>query len=104
MPNKLSPADVAYILQAEGHDGEVAQRLGVSRQAVNAVRTGRAYAKVAPQLPRRDRAVVTGARDGPLCTTCDFWNEHGCSFSLPEAAQDLRFAQECSMYELHHKG
>lgn len=92
---RLKPQDVIYILQSEDNDGVVAQRLGVSRQAVNHVRCGKSYRKVAPQLPRRDTASYTTG--GALCTECRFWAGYGCSFGFPEPLKDLRFAQECSM-------
>lgn len=93
--NRLRPSDVIYILQCEESDGVVAQRLGVSRQAVNHVRSGKSYRKVAPQLPRRECGHY--AVDGAVCTDCNFWAGFGCSLGFPEAMKDLRFAQECSM-------
>ena len=99
--NKLSPRDIIYALQSPDPDDVVAKRLGVSRQAVNNVRIGKAYAKVAPQLPRRD-AKPKLKSDGVMCMQCDFWDGFGCAFGLPESLKDLRFAQECSMYEIHH--
>lgn len=101
--HRLMPSDVIYILQSQDGDGVVAQRLGVSRQAVNNVRTGKSYRRVAPQLPRREGPVV--ARDSTvMCTACDFWNGRGCAFGFPEPLKDLRFAGECSMYDLGRSG
>lgn len=99
--NRLTSADVIYVLQCGDADDVVAKRLGVSRQTVNSVRIGKAYARVAPQLPRRD-AIPRLKSDGLMCTGCDFWDGWGCAFGLPESLKDLRFAQECSMYEIHH--
>ncbi len=103
-PNhRLMPSDVIYILQSLDGDGVVAQRLGVSRQAVNNVRTGKSYRRVAPQLPRREGPTVSKG-EGALCTACDFWNGRGCVFGFPEPLKDLRFAVECSMFDLASAG
>lgn len=101
--NRLLPSDVIYILQSSDSDAVLAQRLGVSRQAVNNVRTGKSYRMVAPQLPRRDLP-LGGRTDGLMCTSCDFWNGRGCEFGFPEPLRDLRFAGECSMYDLASAG
>jgi len=97
--HRLNPKDVIYILQSPDIDGVVAQRLGVSRQAVSSVRLGRSYAKVAPQLPRRE-STAPYTLAGVTCLDCNFWNGHGCVFGFPEPVKDMRFAQECSMYAL----
>lgn len=96
---KIRPSDVVYILQCPDSDGEVAKRLGVSRQAVNNVRLGVAYRRIAPQLPRRtSTAPPKGGEE--ICTECQHWTGYGCAFGFPEPLKDLRFAQECSMHQL----
>lgn len=97
--HKITERDVIYVLQCPDSDRTVAQRLGVSRQAVANIRNGRAYRKIAPQLPRRDDRPIY-KKDGETCVLCNYWNNDGCAFRFPEAAHDLRFAQECSMYAL----
>lgn len=97
--HKITPTDVVYILQSEASDHELAKRLNVSRQSISNIRAGRAYAKVAPQLPRRVQAPVY-KRHGETCLDCPFWDGHGCQFRFPEPLKDLRFAQECSMYQI----
>lgn len=98
---KIRPSDVIYILQSPDTDAAVAQRLGVSRQAVNNVRLGRAYRRVAPQLPRRtSTAQPPRMADVDTCVQCNHWHGYGCAFGFPEALKDLAFAQECSMRQL----
>lgn len=100
--SRLKPSDVIYILQCPDSDADVAHRLGVSRQTINNIRIGRSYKHLAPQLARRE--VPNYAREGALCTECNFWDGYGCSFQLPESLKDLRFAQECSMYAVFQLG
>lgn len=98
MSRKLSPEDVIYILQCSETDRVTAQRLGVSRQAVSNVRSGKAYARIAPQLPRRNAPEIpVYVKDGETCNDCNYWSGRGCAFGFPEPLKDLRFAQECSM-------
>lgn len=81
---KLSEESVRTILTSDEKDGQLSKVYGVTRQVIGRIRVGRAYADVAPELPRRQQQVHVL----PTCKNCALFTgneESPCSLCLPEA-------------------
>ena len=68
------------------------QIVGVNRESVRRIRIGILWADVLPDLPR-----FTPARYAARCTSCSLW-DGVCGLGIPEAAENPRYARECSAY------
>lgn len=69
---------------------------GVSRQAIDSVKTGKTYTHVYDRLKEAGNRVdrVSSA----MCTDCvHWWGERGCTFGFPDAGDD--FAMDCFVFE-----
>ena len=93
----LTEDDVITILRSSATDTALAPLYNCSRQSISHIRSGRSYAAIRPDIPRRSPRPRYSA-DGPTCTNCSYWNGTRCSFDYPEAAEDPRFAQDCDLY------
>jgi hypothetical protein len=93
-PRKLTEADVARILIEDATDAAIAKEIGISRQMVASIRTGRYWSTFRPDLPRREGKSATRS-----CETCDHWTGVECDFGFPDPIEDgLSAAADCSMY------
>ena len=70
----------------------LADATGCNRESVRRIRLGILWADVLPDLPR-----FTPARFSARCTSCALW-DGGCGLEIPEAAENPRYARECSAY------
>ena len=101
---RLTPAEVRTILIDPRTGAELARVFGVSPQAVNQVRTGKAYRRLWPELPRKitEARQVTSAEKyeskRTSCQKCTHWWQKRCSLDVPEAGGF--FAEDCSFYQL----
>ena len=101
---RLTPADIIYILQSTTPNQALAKELGVTRQAISNIRNGKAWANVAPQIPRipiRERQTVRPdyLKKTRHCTNCTEWRHGECSFGFPEAIDEPTFAVGCDLYK-----
>jgi hypothetical protein len=91
---KLSDEDVLEILATPRtvSDRVMAERFGVSREAVRQVRAGLIYATVAAEIDRSEA--------GRLCSSCSFFDlEGGCLMQFPDFDElGPAFARECNAY------
>ena len=93
---RLSDEQVRIILTrrdlTQRHLGKQYNR---SAQAIGAVRLGRAYADVLPEIPRWT-AVDTAA----TCLKCSRWTDKRCRLGFPDPEiEGPRFARECNNYD-----
>lgn len=101
---RLTPAEVRTILLDPRSGAELAKVFGVSHQAVNQVRTGRAYRRLWPELPRKfpEEHYATPAQKAESkrlnCQNCTHWWQKKCGLDVPEAGGT--FAEECSFYQV----
>lgn len=91
---KLSDEDVLEILATPRtvSDRIMADRFGVSREAVRQVRAGLIHATVAAEIDRSEA--------GRLCSSCSFFDlEGGCLMQFPDFDElGPAFARECNAY------
>lgn len=91
---KLSDEDVLEILATPRtvSDRIMAERFGVSREAVRQVRAGMTHATVAAEIDRSEA--------GRLCSSCSFFDlESGCLMQFPDFEElGPAFARECNAY------
>jgi hypothetical protein len=101
---RLTPVEVRTILTDSRTGAELARFFGVSHQAVNQVRTGRAYRDLWPELPRvfpkehyKKPHVIQVDPTKLQCRDCTHWWQGRCGLGVPEAGG--AFADECSFYQ-----
>ena len=81
---KLDEASVRKILTSEENDGKLSKAYGVTRALIRRIRTGKVYADVALELPRRQPQVHVLR----TCMNCALFtgnDDKPCSLCLPEA-------------------
>lgn len=66
--------------------------VGVNRESVRRIRLGMLWADVLPALPR-----YSPERFTVRCTGCALW-DGACGLGIPEAAENPRYARECSAF------
>jgi transcriptional regulator NrdR family protein len=94
MPKKL---DLQHIRRAladrQTSDVVLAAELGVSRQAIQQIRSGKTWTKVFPNLKRRPQW-----RD---CRECRHWDGDDCCLGFPDPLDEgTGFAADCDLYEV----
>jgi hypothetical protein len=88
---QLSPEQVRHILESPLSDRQLALEVGRSRWAIAQLRSGRTYANLWPELPRRQA--------GLTCLQCSHWRNGRCGMGFPDPVEEgLGFANDCSMY------
>lgn len=74
-------------------DIKLAAELGVSRQAVQQIRSGKTWTTVFPELPRRSQ--------WRNCAQCQHWKGSECGFGFADPLEEgLSFAVDCDLYEM----
>lgn len=87
----FSDDEVVQILTSIESHPILAARFGVTPQTISAVRLGRTYAKVRPDLPRR--------RGRPSCWQCVHWASEACGMGFPDPeTMGPGFAAECALF------
>ena len=87
---RLTAAEVEAILLSPPPTRQLAEQTGRSRWAITQVRTGRTYARVCPDLPRRQAGIS--------CLQCCHWSGR-CGMGFPDPVEEgLGFAAECEMF------
>lgn len=90
---RITEAEVRAILTATGSASEIAQKLGRSHPTVLSVLTGRRYADLAPELPRRIR------HSNRTCLSCRHWAGCRCRLGFPDPIDEgPSFGAECASY------
>lgn len=74
----LTPEQVYEVLTSGLTDTRMAEKMGCSRSAIRAIRTGQAHPTLFPEIERRISRQV-------LCDKCIFYSKHGCSLGIPES-------------------
>jgi hypothetical protein len=70
-----------------------ADATGCNRESVRRIRLGILWGDVLPRLPR-----FTAANYTARCTACVQWTGETCGLEIPEAAENPRYARECSAF------
>ena len=95
---KLDPLLVRLILLDPRSTTVVGKDLGISHQAVSAVRCGKYYPYLWPDLPRNSdlaptRVVTKGTNP---CKGCTYWSNGDCDMGIPEAGTND--ARDCNYF------
>lgn len=83
------------ILEDWRFDDTLAEALGISRQSVHSIRTGRTYREMFPELPRR--RLKQRQQEGNGCVACKHWHSDQCDLGIPEGGE-AGFFRECSCF------
>jgi hypothetical protein len=97
---KLTDEQIIEILLTTTSDSLASRLYGVSRQAVNNIRTGKSFREIRPDIPRRKLQVKT--KDLNIsCLKCSHWDQERCSFGFPDpVSEGVQAAEDCAMYQL----
>lgn len=92
---QLTPKEVKMVLEDWRFDDTLAKAMGISRQAIQSIRTGKTYKELFPEIPRR--RVMQRKQEGNGCTKCKHWHDDYCDLDIPEAGE-AGFFMECSCF------
>lgn len=88
---RLTPDEVRLVLESSTSSVALARELGCSHTAVIAIRVGRTYSHLHPDIPRRAA--------GLSCLKCTRWSDSRCTMGLPDPEEEgPTFAAYCSLY------
>jgi hypothetical protein len=95
----------------EQSNARIAERLGISAEAVRKIRSGRMYASLCLDLDRLERNRKAGS--GRTCTQCEHWHQGRfrlgdtdgqdvralgyCTLGIPEA-ENVRYGRGCGAF------
>jgi len=97
---KLTDQQIVEILLTTTSDTLTSKLYGVSRQAVNNIRTGKSFSEIRPDIPRRKIQVKVKQLE-VSCLKCAHWDQDECSFGFPDpASEGVQAAEDCAMYQL----
>lgn len=97
---KLTDQQIVEILLTTTSDSLASRLYGVSRQAVNNIRTGKSFSEIRPDIPRRKIQVKVKQLE-VSCLKCAHWDQDKCSFGFPDpASEGVQAAEDCAMYQL----
>jgi len=97
---KLTDEQIIEILLTTTSDTLTSKLYGVSRQAVNNIRTGKSFSEIRPDIPRRQIQVKVKQLEAS-CLKCVHWDQDRCSFGFPDpASEGVQAAEDCVMYQL----
>jgi len=97
---KLTDEQIVEILLTTTSDSLTSRLYGVSRQAVNNIRTGKSFSEIRPDIPRRKIQVKVKQLE-VSCLKCAHWDQDKCSFGFPDpASEGVQAAEDCAMYQL----
>jgi hypothetical protein len=97
---KLTDEQIVEILLTTTSDSLASRLYGVSRQAVNNIRTGKSFSEIRPDIPRRKIQVKVKQLE-VSCLKCAYWDQDRCSFGFPDpASEGVQAAEDCAMYQL----
>lgn len=86
----------ATIMLSTESRAALANFYGVSRQAIDSVKTGKTYTHVYNKLKATGETVARVST--AMCVECvHWWGERGCTFGFPDAGDD--FAMDCFVFE-----
>lgn len=78
---------------------DVAELIDVPADTVRAIRAGRLYRNIHPELMRRNDTRPRPAVVGPSCERCANWTGSGCNFGFPDPLlEGPGFASDCDLY------
>lgn len=92
---RMTLKEVKMILEDWRFDETLAEVLGVSRQSVQSIRTGRTYKDLFPEIPRR--RLMQRQQEGNGCVSCKYWHTDYCDLDIPEAGE-AGFFKECACF------
>jgi len=91
----LTMRQAVYVMLSEKSSATLAEKYGVTRQAIDLVRHGKTYCEVYKKLQQKGRKLRTGGRY--VCEQCVHWRgDSRCDFGFPDAGGD--FATDCSLF------
>ncbi len=99
-PRNFTREQIKEILLDPRNDAEVARAYGAKIQSVWAIRVGKSYPYLWPEIKRRvvkERAKPSKRQEPKAqCSSCTNWYRNSCSFGFPDAGGS--FAEECSLF------
>lgn len=91
----LTTRQAVFVMLSDKSSAALAAKYGVTRQAIDKVRTGKTYTEVYKRLESKGRRLRSKGRF--VCEQCVHWHaERGCDFDFPDAGGD--FATDCSLF------
>lgn len=91
----LTEKQAVDIMLSSKSSSALAADYGITRQAIDLVRTGKTYANVYTRLQSEGYSLRSSG--SLLCETCVHWSDgRGCDFEFPDAGGD--FATDCYLY------
>ena len=97
---KLTDQQIVEILLTTTSDSLASRLYGVSRQAINNIRTGKSFSEIRPDIPRRKIQVKVKLLE-VSCLKCAHWDQDKCSFGFPDpASEGVQAAEDCAMFQL----
>lgn len=92
---KLTTRQAVRVMLSDGSSASLAEKFGITRQAIDSIRTGQSYTEIYKRLHEKGR--VVRSRGKLVCEQCVHWlGERGCDFGFPDAGGD--FATDCSLF------
>lgn len=89
--SQLPPEQVRQILLSTASDSALARRFKRSHTSIANLRTGRTYADLWPEIPRRPPS--------RSCRDCQHWRGNRCGLGFPDPIEEgLRFAADCESF------
>lgn len=95
---KLSEEQVRLVLTAtDMTNPQIAELVGVSKDAIQKIRAGHTYAEMLPELERPNKGAPRST--GPRCTSCVHYFRGTCTMGFPEVRErGIYAASQCSAY------
>lgn len=92
---RLTARQAVAVMLSDKSSASLAEKYGITRQAIDLVRTGQTYVEIYKRLERKGRRLRGQGR--LVCEQCVHWRgESGCDFGFPDAGGD--FATDCSLF------
>jgi len=97
MPTLTSDEIKLALLRIDKNHRAMAAIIGCSREAVRAVRIGKSFKNIHPEIPRWHQ--VKRATAEYSCTLCEHWRGEECNYGFPDPHEDgVGFAHDCLNY------
>lgn len=104
---KLTEEQVRLVLTTRDMTNpQIAELVGVSKDAIQKIRAGHTYAEMLPELERPNKGFPRST--GPRCTSCVHYFRGNCTLGFPEVRErGMYAASQCAAFttqrlELNH--